>query len=128
MRIICLFALLFFTQCIQDDLKDDQIPLETVKDWYEYGLTQIAHNDYDDAIESFNKGISIGDEVLEEYYVSMCLYEIAFTYSLKGDTKKAITYIDKILTKFISSQKPRILAQNLKERILAGQNYKNASY
>lgn len=118
-----LFLLIQCSEVVKDDPTSGKI-----KDWYEKGIDEINQESYSQALESFRKGLLVGDEVEDEYYVSMSLYEIAFVNFLQNKNKEAIDYLNKILAKFITSQKPRILAENLKNKILSGQSYKNASY
>lgn len=61
--------------------------------WHELAQSRLANKKYDEAITAYQKALSLGG--FANKFEAACHYDIACSYSLKGDIENAYTSLDK---------------------------------
>jgi outer membrane protein assembly factor BamD (BamD/ComL family) len=105
----------------------DPAQLAGAKEVYDEGLKLIKNREYEESLKYFQYVLDNYKRPQEEKYLSWATYEMGFAYYRMGENEKAIQYFNQVLMDS-KTRSPRILANLLKNKIEAGNGYKNASY
>ncbi|HEV7241908.1 MAG TPA: M56 family metallopeptidase [Thermoanaerobaculia bacterium] len=80
------------------ELKGKKVSKRNADDWFDVGMDLLRLRKLDDSIDAFQKAIDAGEKV------GAATYNIACAYSLKGDARNGMTWLDKAVENGFSDE------------------------